>query len=70
MYLIYKYASKYEMYLPEEFQGFDELMCNVYQYVFGCFVLPFGYKILHACNSWFSITPALGRKGEHHLQNV
>lgn len=56
------------MYFPEAFQGFDGLMCNVYQYVFCCFVL-FGYKILHACNSWFSITSALGRKEEHHLQN-
>ena len=43
------------MYLPEEFQAFDKLMCNVSQYVFGCLFL-FGYKILHACNSWLSMT--------------
>lgn len=45
------------MYLPEQFQAFDKLMCNVYQYIFGCSVL-FGYKIIHACNLWFSNIPA------------
>lgn len=45
------------MYLPKQFQAFDKLMCNVYQYIFGCSVL-FGYKIIHACNLWFSNIPA------------
>lgn len=54
------------MYLPEQFQAFDKLMCNVYQCISDCFV-PFGNKILHVCNPWYSIAPAFFLTN-HHLQ--
>ena len=51
-YFVCIYASIFFS-LPWQFEALDKLTCNVYQYIFGCFVL-FRNRIVLVCNPWHS----------------